>query len=58
MPKTYNCKKCGSASREAYEDTYFKQRWGMVCLWCADIVIDESNYLAMDRAADAANGDL
>jgi len=58
MSKTYNCLKCGTASREAYQDPYFKKRWGMVCLWCADLTIDTTRYLGMTQMADAEMGDL
>ena len=55
---TYSCEKCGNASSEAFEDKYFAQRFGKVCLWCADIVIDTSRYLGMTQMADAEMGDL
>jgi hypothetical protein len=56
--KTYNCLKCQTASSEAYDNQWFANKYGKVCLWCADISIDTTRYAGMTRMADAEIGDL
>ena len=58
MSKTYKCEKCSQPSSEAYLDAYFQKRYGMVCLWCADITIDTTRYMGWTQMADAELGDL
>jgi len=56
--KTYNCLKCQTASSEAYDNQWFANKYGKVCLWCADISIDTTRYAGITRMADAEMGDL
>jgi len=55
--KQYNCTKCNELSSEA-NHPQFAQRYGKVCLWCADTSIDTTRHAGMTRMADAEMGDL
>ncbi len=56
--KTYKCLACQALSSEAFNDPYFRKRFGKVCLWCADLTIDTTRYFGWTQMADAEMGDL
>jgi hypothetical protein len=57
--KKYHCEKCGSLASEAFQDKWFAQQFGKVCVYCADFApMDTFHHAEMSRMADAEMGDL